>query len=126
MHIKDHGGPGLSQITSGAIAYEFGRMEASIGTFFIVHNCLGLTVIDMLGDEDQRRRFLPDGISLKKVISFALTEPGQGSDAANIKTTAKKVPGGFILNGVKRWIGNGTFAGLFIVWAKNVDEGNKI
>ena len=59
-------------------------------------------------------------------MSFGLTEPAYGSDATSLKTTAKKVEGGFVINGSKRWIGNATFADYIIVWAKNVDEGNKI
>ena len=61
---------------------------------------------------------LPSLISLDKIASFALTEPENGSDASNLQTSARKVDGGFILNGTKRWIGNGTFADYIIVWAR--------
>jgi len=63
---------------------------------------------------------------MKKYICFGLTEPDYGSDATHLKTTAKKVNGGFVLNGKKRWIGNATFADYIIVWAKNIDEDGKI
>lgn len=63
---------------------------------------------------------------MKKYICFGLTEPNNGSDATGLKTTAKRVEGGFLLNGSKRWIGNATFADYIIVWAKNVDENGKI
>jgi alkylation response protein AidB-like acyl-CoA dehydrogenase len=59
-------------------------------------------------------------------MSFGLTEPEFGSDATSLQTTAKKVEGGYLLNGKKRWIGNATFAEYIIVWAMNVDEKNKI
>jgi alkylation response protein AidB-like acyl-CoA dehydrogenase len=62
----------------------------------------------------------------KKYIAFGLTEPTHGSDATSLLSTAKKTEGGYILNGKKRWIGNATFADYIIIWAKNVDEGNKI
>lgn len=57
---------------------------------------------------------------------FGLTEPENGSDATGMKSTAKKVEGGYIVNGRKRWPGNGTIADLTIVWAKNLSDGNKI
>ena len=69
---------------------------------------------------------LPDTIALNKFICFGLTEPTNGSDATGLLSTARKVQGGYILNGKKRWIGNGQFADYIIVWAKNLDEGNKI
>lgn len=65
-------------------------------------------------------------MSFKKVLCFGLTEPEYGSDASSIKTTAKKVEGGYLINGVKRWIGNGTFADYIIIWAKNESEGGKV
>jgi alkylation response protein AidB-like acyl-CoA dehydrogenase len=55
-----------------------------------------------------------------------LTEPNYGSDATSLKTSAKKVEGGYILNGEKKWIGNATLADNLIIWARNEDEGNKI
>jgi acyl-CoA oxidase len=63
---------------------------------------------------------------LKKIACFGLTEPDNGSDATNMQTTARKVEGGYIINGRKRWPGNGSIADLTIVWAKNVSDGNKI
>ena len=65
-------------------------------------------------------------VLFKKFISFGLTEPTNGSDATGLLSTAKKVDGGYVLNGEKRWIGNATFADYIVIWAKNVDEGNKI
>jgi acyl-CoA oxidase len=63
---------------------------------------------------------------MDKFISFALTEPENGSDATSLKTTATKVEGGYLLNGVKRWPGSATFADYIIVWAKNKADKNKI
>lgn len=57
---------------------------------------------------------------------FALTEPDYGSDAAHIKTTAKKVEGGYVLNGKKRWISNAFLASYIVTWARNEDEKGKI
>ena len=109
-----------------AICYELAKIDASIGTFVLVHNSIGMAVVDMLGNEEQRAKILPDAIALRKVMSFGLTEPDYGSDATSLKTHAKKVPGGYIINGQKRWIGNATFADYIIIWARNPEEGNKI
>lgn len=65
-------------------------------------------------------------MTLDKIMSFGLTEPDFGSDASSLKTTAKKVEGGYLVTGRKRWIGNATFADYIIVWAKNENEGGKI
>ena len=102
------------------------KIDSSICTFMMVHNSIGMAVVDRLGDEEQRKRILPDALALKKILCFGLTEPENGSDATGLKTSAKKVEGGYILNGSKRWIGNATFADYVIVWAKNELEGGKI
>ena len=111
---------------TGAIFYELARWDASIATFFIVSNCLGISVVEKCGSDDQKKRILPDCILMKKTICFGLTEPTNGSDATGLLSTARKVEGGFILNGNKRWIGNAGFADYVVIWAKNIDEGNKI
>ena len=126
FHIKEFGGPGLNTMEVGAVIFELAKVDSSIYTFLTVHNSIGMAVIDYLGNEEQRARILPDGIALKKILSFGLTEPEYGSDATSLKTTAKRVQGGYVLNGAKRWIGNATFADIIIVWAKNEDDGNKI
>ena len=127
FHIKDFGGPNLSQFGVGAVAFEMGKIDASLATFIAVHNSIGMQVIDMLGNEDQRARYIPDGLTFKKIFAFGLTEPEFGSDATSLRTTAKKVDGGYILNGKKRWIGNSTFPNsVVVVWARNEDEGGKI
>ena len=59
-------------------------------------------------------------------MSFGLTEAEYGSDATSLKKSAKKVEGGYIINGNKRWIGNATFADYIIIWARNENEGDKI
>ena len=85
-----------------------------------------MAVVDALGDDEQRAKLLPDLIALKKTISFGLTEPTNGSDASDLRTTAKTVEGGYRLTGRKRWIGNATFADYIIIWAKNEKENNKV
>ena len=99
FHIKDFGGPGLTSIDAGAALYEMAKVDASIGTFISVHNSIGMAVVDVLGSDEQRSRILPDCLALKKVMSFGLTEPLHGSDATSLETSAKKVEGGFLING---------------------------
>ncbi len=126
FHIKEFGGPGLNTMEVGAVLFEMAKVDASVSSFMTIHNSIGMAVIDYLGNEEQRARILPDCISFKKILSFGLTEPDYGSDASSLKTSAKKVEGGFIINGEKRWIGNGTIADYIITWARNLDDGNKI
>lgn len=116
----------MNIVDTGSIFYELARWDASIATYFIVTNCLGISVVERCGGEEQKKRILPDCVLMKKSLCFGLTEPNNGSDATGLTTTAKKVEGGFLINGEKRWIGNATFADYIIVWARNVDEGNKI
>lgn len=125
LSIRGYGSPGLTTAEVGAITYELTKVDLSVATFLIVHNSIGMAVIDTLGDDEQKERFLPKGIKFEKIFGFGLTEPLNGSDASALKTTATKVEGGYILNGQKRWIGNGTF-GDICVWAKNEADGNRI
>ena len=122
LAIKDFGGPGFSNLESGAILMEFTKKDASIGSFFAVHNCIGAKTIDNLGDLSQRSRILPEVIKMEKLMAFGLTEPENGSDASGLKTYATKVEGGYHINGQKRWIGNGTSADYIVIWAQF--EGN--
>ena len=91
----------------------------------LVHNAIGMAVIDALGDDEQKERLLTKGVKFEKIFCFGLTEPQNGSDASGLKTTATKVEGGYLLNGQKRWIGNATM-GDVCVWAKNEDDGGRV
>ena len=124
--IKDFGGAGLTVLETGSIAMEMAKVDGSISTFFLVHNAIGTAVIDALGDEEQRKRFLTDSVNMDKICCFGLTEPDNGSDASGLKSTATKVDGGYVLNGQKRWIGNATFADYICLWARNAAENNRI
>ena len=107
------------------MVYEMAKRDGGLATFFLVHNAIGMAVIDALGDEEQKKRLLTPGIKFEKIFCFGLTEPDNGSDASGLKTTATKVEGGYLINGRKRWIGNGTF-GDVIVWARNPSDGNRV
>lgn len=98
----------------------------SVATFVLVHNAIGMEVVNQLGNEEQRQRMLPDAVALKKIMCFGLTEPNFGSDATSLETYATRTEGGWLLNGQKRWIGNATIAAYINVWARNPADGNKI
>jgi acyl-CoA oxidase len=65
-------------------------------------------------------------MGLNRVLAWALTEPNNGSDASGMTCSARKVKGGYLLNGAKRWIGNATFADFVCVWARNESDGGKV
>lgn len=126
FQIEGYGSPAFTNVEAGAIYYEFAKKDASISTFVLVHNSVGSSTVNILGDQAQKDRLLPETINMDKIISFALTEPNNGSDASGLKTTATKVEGGYLINGHKRWIGSATFADYILVWAKNKDEANNV
>lgn len=125
LTIKDFGSPAISTLEAGSIIMELGKRDASIATFFLVHNSIGMAVVDVLGDDEQRKRILTPAMNFDKILCFGLTEPQNGSDASQLRTTATKVDGGYLLNGHKRWIGNATF-GDVIVWARNPSDGDRV
>jgi glutaryl-CoA dehydrogenase len=121
--IKGYGCPGFSSVEVGIIAAELARGDGSVGTFVGVTSGLAMGAIAACGSEEQKRRWLPAMARLEKIGAFALTEPHVGSDAAHIRTTARRVSGGYLLNGAKRWIGNATFADVIVVWAQDEETG---
>jgi len=81
-----------------------------------------MATISKLGSEEQKKKYLPKLANLELIISWALTEPEYGSNANGLQTSAKKVEGGYLINGTKRWIGNATHADLIIIWARNTES----
>ena len=120
---RGYGCAGLDCVSDGLVKYEICRVDGSISTLFGVHSGLAIGSIGMLGSEEQKDRWLPAMARMERLGAFALTEPERGSDAAHVQTTARRVGGHYVLNGEKRWIGNGTIADLIIVWAR--DEGGR-
>jgi butyryl-CoA dehydrogenase len=95
---------------------ELSRVCSSVAVSYAASALGCFTVMDY-GTEEQKRRFLPDIASGKRLGAFAITEPTAGSDASNIKTTAEKVEGGYVLNGTKQFITNGGEAEIYTVIA---------
>jgi glutaryl-CoA dehydrogenase len=121
--IKGYGCPGMSTVAQGLVGLELARGDSSLNTFYGVHSGLAMSSIAMLGSEEQKQRWLPDMARLQKIGAFALTEPEHGSDVVNLETSARRDGDHYVLNGRKRWIGNGSIADLVIVWARD-EAGN--
>jgi glutaryl-CoA dehydrogenase len=110
-------------LLSGFLAMEMARVDPSMATFYGVHSGLAMGSIAHCGSKEQRLRWLPGMGRLDQIGAFALTEPGGGSDVAlGLRTTARRDGDEWVLNGAKRWIGNGTFADLTVVWARDVAD----
>ncbi|MBD9726526.1 acyl-CoA dehydrogenase family protein [Streptomyces caniscabiei] len=115
--------PATSNLLSGMLALELARTDASVSTFFGVHNGLAMYSIHSGGDQEQRDRWLPAMAAMDKIGAFAMTEPLGGSDVAGgMRTTARREGDSWVLNGAKKWIGNATFADYVVVWARDVDD----
>ncbi|MGI5390943.1 acyl-CoA dehydrogenase family protein [Streptomyces sp. CA-251251] len=116
-------GPAASHLLTGMMAMEMSRVDASVATFFGVHNGLAMYSVQAGGDEEQRERWLPGMARMETVGAFALTEPLDGSDiAAGMRTTARREGDTWVIDGAKRWIGNATFADHVVVWARDVQD----
>jgi len=112
-----------SHLLTGLVQMELTRADTSVGTFFGVHNELFTAAIQSLGSDAQRRELLPDLLALRALGSFALTEPDSGSDISrNMSTTATRDGDEWVINGRKRWIGNGTIAQYVLVWARDTAD----
>ena len=119
---EQYGGAEASYTAYGLVCQELERGDSGLRSFVSVQSSLCMYPIFRFGSEEQRQRFLPDMARGELIGCFGLTEPDSGSDPASMKTRAKKVDGGWILNGSKMWITNAPIADLAIVWAKT-DEG---
>lgn len=121
--FTEHGCPGMSNLASGLISMELSRVDPSVGTFFGVHSGLAMGSIVLCGDEAQKAEWIPKLLSWEKIGAFGLTEIETGSGVAlGLQTTATRDGDGWLINGNKKWIGNGTFADVIVVWARDVED----
>jgi glutaryl-CoA dehydrogenase len=119
--LEGYGCPGLDPIACGLVHMELNRGDGSLGTFLGVHSGLAMKSIGMHGSEEQKQRWLPAMARLEKLGAFALTEPSHGSDSVALETTARLDGDEYVINGDKRWIGNGSLADVVVVWARAED-----
>lgn len=115
---EEYGGPGLNHVCYGLIAREVERVDSAYRSALSVQSSLVMHPIHSFGQEALKKRVLPKLASGEMVGCFGLTEPNHGSDPGNMETRAKKVDGGYLLNGSKTWITNSPIADVFVVWAK--------
>ncbi|BCA94296.1 acyl-CoA dehydrogenase [Legionella antarctica] len=113
-----YGGAEASYVAYGLVCQELERGDSGLRSFVSVQSSLCMYPIFRFGNEEQRMRFLPAMAAGKVIGCFGLTEPDSGSDPGSMRTNAKKIEDGWILNGAKMWITNAPIADIAIVWAK--------
>ena len=117
-----HGGLGLSMSEEVQVLFELCQTSPAFRSVHGTNNGIGSQGIVMDGTEEQRRKYLPRLASGEIIASFALTEPNAGSDAASLRTSARRAGNGWVLNGTKRFITNAPEASLFTVMARTNPE----
>ncbi len=117
-----YGCPGRSSLFDGMVSMELGRGDPSVATFMGVHGGLAMGTLHLCASDEQKERWLPSMARMERIGAFGLTEPEHGSDVARgLQTTARREGDTWVLDGQKKWIGNGSFADLVVVWARDVD-----
>lgn len=119
---SEHGGLDMGYQAHCVVLEEISRASGSIGLSYAAHSQLCVNQLCLNGNADQQARLLPGLISGEKVGALAMSEHSAGSDVVSMKTTAKKVDGGYVLNGTKMWITNGPDADFIVVYAKTAPE----
>lgn len=119
---EEYGGAGLDTLAVAVAIEEIARHDGSLALTVASHNGLGTGHLRMFGSLELKRRYLPRLATGEYLGAWALTEPGSGSDAAGMKTTAVKGPTGWVLNGNKMFITQGSLAQVFIVLAVTAPE----
>jgi len=120
--LVGYGCPPMSKTAAGLIAMELNRGDGSIGTACGVLGGLAMRSIHMHGSEEQKQQWLPAMARCEKLGAFALTEPRHGSDSVSLETEARRDGDEYVINGAKRWIGNGTLADVVVLWARDAED----
>ncbi|KMN30540.1 MULTISPECIES: acyl-CoA dehydrogenase [Chromobacterium] len=120
--IEGYGCAGLSHVAYGLVAREVERVDSGYRSAMSVQSSLVMHPIWAYGSDAQKDKYLPRLASGEWLGCFGLTEPDSGSDPASMKTRARKVDGGYLLNGSKMWITNSPQADVFVVWAKDDED----
>jgi glutaryl-CoA dehydrogenase len=120
--LSGYGCPPMSKTAAGLIAMELNRGDGSLGTFLGVQGGLAMRSIHMHGSEEQKQRWLPAMARCEMLGAFALTEPRHGSDSVSLETEARREGDEYVINGAKRWIGNGSMADIVVLWARDVED----
>jgi glutaryl-CoA dehydrogenase len=119
-----YGCQGESWLFDGFLSQEIARVDCSIATFFGVHSGLAMGTLVLCGSEEQKQLWLPRMRKMELIGAFGLTEPDHGSDVSKgLETTARRDGDSWVLNGMKKWIGNATFADVTVIWARDTEDG---
>jgi glutaryl-CoA dehydrogenase len=121
-NLTGYGCAGMNNVAYGLIMQELEAGDSGLRSFASVQSALSMYAIYAFGSEEQKKRYLPDMANGKLIGCFGLTEPDHGSDPGGMETRAKRDGDGWVLNGTKRWITNGSIAQVAIVWART-DKG---
>ena len=119
--VEVEGYPAMSGMAAGLVNMEISRGDGSVATMIAVQGGLALRSVAECGSAEQKERWLPSIAAGTEYAAFALTEPTHGSDSVALESTATATDGGFLLNGEKKWIGNGSVGGVSVVWARGED-----
>ena len=119
---ESHGGSGLGRLDAALIFEALATGCPTTAAFLSIHNMVAW-IVDQFGDDAQRARFLPDLVSMKSVAAYCLTEPGSGSDAAALKTKARRDGDHYIVDGVKQFISGAGAADLYSVMVRTGGDG---
>ncbi len=126
MVSPEYGGGGMDTISYVLAMEEISKIDASASVCMSVNNSLVCWGIETFGTEEQKRKYLPELASGRKIGAFCLSEPEAGSDATSQRTTAEDKGDYYLLNGTKNWITNGNSASIYIIIAQtHVEKGHK-
>jgi glutaryl-CoA dehydrogenase len=125
-NLEGYGCAGMSNVEYGLVTQELERGDSGLRSFVSVQSALVMYPIYTFGSEEQKNTWLPALASGEKLGCFGLTEPGFGSNPGGMTTTARKSGDEYVLNGEKMWITSGSIANIAVIWAKVLDEDNKV
>ena len=121
---EEHGGMGLGRVEAAVIFEELSRGDVATAAFISIHN-MASWMIDKFGSAELRMRLVPSLVSMDKIASYCLTEPGSGSDAAALRTTAVRDGDHYVLNGSKAFISGAGASDIYVVMVRTGEEGAK-
>lgn len=121
---EDSGGSGLSRLDATLVFEALSMACPSVAAFLSIHNMCA-KMIDTFGSDALKSRVMPEVLAMDKVLSYCLTEPGSGSDAAALKTRAEKTDQGYRLNGTKAFISGGGYSDAYVVMCRTGDDSPK-
>ncbi len=121
---EEHGGMALGRVEAAVIFEELARGDVSVAAFISIHN-MATWMVDRFGSDDLRGRYVPSLVTMEKIASYCLTEPGSGSDAAAMRTTATLDGDHYVLNGSKAFISGAGTSDVYVVMARTGEAGPK-